>query len=125
LQVIEQPIMPQKPIKPNRPKLLAASIGAATFLAFATVVLAEMLDKTIRGSRELAGVVDSHLLVTIPYITTSGELARRRRKIILLWGAIAAFLLAGLAVALYIGISVDFSWFDQSAFKYFITRLSK
>ena len=78
LQVIEQPIVPQKPIKPNRPKLFAMSLGLAMAAGLGMVFLAEMLDKSIRGSRDLAGVIDSHLLVSIPYISTKGETARRK-----------------------------------------------
>jgi uncharacterized protein involved in exopolysaccharide biosynthesis len=124
LQVLEQPITPQKPIKPNRPKLFAASFALAAVAGLGMVFLAEMLDKTIRGSQELASVVDRHLLVAIPYIPTAGEVTRRKRKIILLWAALALFLLAGLVAALYIGVTIDFSWFDQSWIDS-LTRLSK
>ena len=124
LQVIEQPIAPQKPIRPNRIKLFAASLGLAMAAGFGVVVLAEMLDKTIRGSRELAGVVDSHLLVSIPYIATAGELRRRKTKFIVAWAALAIVLLVGIATAFYIGVEVDFSWFDRSWIDS-LTRLSK
>jgi uncharacterized protein involved in exopolysaccharide biosynthesis len=124
LQVLEQPIVPQRPVKPNRPKLFALSFAGAAAAGLGTLLLAEMLDKTIRGSRELAGVFDSHLLVSIPYILTAGETAKRRRKIVFLWVALAVFLLVGLTVALYIGIEIDFSWFDRSWIDS-LTRLSK
>ena len=124
LQVIEQPIVPQKPIKPNRPKLFAMSFALAAAAGLGAVFLAEMFDRTIRGTRELASVVDSHLLVAIPYITTTGEVARRKRRMIALWVILAAFLLAGIVAALYIGIEIDFSWFDRSWIDS-LTRLSK
>lgn len=124
LQVLEQPVIPQRPVKPNRPKLFAASFAGAVVAGLGALFLAEMLDKTIRGSGELVSVVDRHLLVSIPYIPTAGELVRRKRKIVLLWAALAAFLLVGLAVALYIGIEIDFSWFDRSWIDS-LTRLSK
>jgi uncharacterized protein involved in exopolysaccharide biosynthesis len=124
LQVLEQPIVPQRPVKPNRPKLLAFSFAAAAAAGFATLILAEMLDKTIRGSRELVGVFDNRLLVSIPYILTAGETTQRRRRIIFLWAALVVFLLIGLAVAIYIGVEVDFSWFDRSWIDS-LTRLSK
>ena len=124
LQVIEQPIVPQKPIKPNRPKLFAASFALAMAAGFGMVVLAEMLDKSIRSSRDLVGIVDRHLLVSIPYIPTDGELARRRRSVILLWIGLGIFLLVGIAVALYIGIEIDVSLFDRSWIDS-LTRLSK
>ena len=124
LQVIEQPIIPQKPIKPNRPKLFVLSSALATVAGFGVVLLAELLDRSIRGTRDLIGVVDSRLLVAIPFIPTAGELARRKRKIIYLSIFLATFLLVGVAAALYIGIEIDFSWFDRSWIDS-LTRLSK
>jgi len=70
LEIIEQPTAPQDPVKPNRPKiaglavLLAAAAGAG--LAF----VAELADKAIRRSSDIFAVVDSRLVVSIPYITT-------------------------------------------------------
>ena len=124
LEVIEQPAVSQRPVKPNRPKLFAASLGLAGAMGFGAVLLAEMLDRTIRGSHEFGGLVDGRLLITIPYIPTAGELTRRKHKIMLLWIGLGIFLLCGLAVALYIGVEIDFSWFDRSWINS-LTRLSK
>lgn len=109
LQVIEQPALPQKPSKPNILKLFAISFALAAMVGVGIAGLAEVLDKTIHGSRDLAGLVDRHLLVTIPYISTPGEISRRKRKVVSLWMALAAVLCSGLAIALYIGIEIDFS----------------
>jgi uncharacterized protein involved in exopolysaccharide biosynthesis len=125
LQVIEQPVAPQKPVQPNRVKLLALSLAFSLVGGLATVFISEMLDKTIRGKKELIGLLDSQLLVTIPYITTEGELARKRRNVIIVWSALFVVLLAGIAAGLYVGIAIDFSdWFDRSWIDR-ITRLSK
>ena len=124
LQVIEQPIVPQKPIKPNRPKLFALSLALAMAAGGGAVFLAEMLDRTIRGTRDLALIVDSGLLVGLPYIPTPGEIERRKRKMILLWACLAVFFLAGIGAAFYIGVNIDFSSFDRS-WIYKLTRLSK
>jgi uncharacterized protein involved in exopolysaccharide biosynthesis len=124
LQVIEQPIPPQKPIKPKKMKLLAMVFALAAAAGAGCLVLAEMLDKSIRDARSLYSVVDSQLVVAIPYITTAGESARRRRNITLLWLCLAAILLAGVAAAFYIGIELDLSWLDRSWIDS-LTRLTK
>jgi capsule polysaccharide export protein KpsE/RkpR len=124
LQVIEQPAVPQKPIKPKRVKLFTMAFALAAMAGAGILVLAELMDKSIRGSRDLAAVVDSHLLVAIPYITTPGELARRKRRIILLWVVLAVSLITGAAVAYYIGVEIDSSWFDRSWIDS-LTRLTK
>jgi uncharacterized protein involved in exopolysaccharide biosynthesis len=114
LQVIEQPSVPQVPIRPKRLKLFAMAFALATMAGIGTLVAAEMFDKTLRGTADLAGVVDSHMLVVIPYITTPGELARKRHRIIALWVALLVFLLAGLAAAYYVGLEIQTSWFDRA-----------
>ena len=124
LQVLEQPITPQKPEKPNRPKLFALSFAAAAAAGLGMVLLAEMLDKTLRGSRELAGVVDSDLLVIIPYVSTAQEVARKRRRIILLLASLGVFLVTGLVLAFYIGIEISLPSFNRSWINS-LTRLSK
>ena len=124
LQVIEQPVTPQKPIKPNRKKLFVMVLALAAASGVALLFLIEMLDKSIRNARQLYSIVDSHLVVSIPYLTTEGELSRRRRTIVLVWSMLAAVLLAGLAAAYVIGIQIDFSWFDRSWIDS-LTRLTK
>ena len=124
LLVIEQPSLPQQPVRPKRLKLFAISFALATMAGIGAVFLVEMLDKSIRGSRQLAGVVGGSLVVAIPYISTNKEILRKKRKLILLWAILAVALIAGLAVALYIGITIDFSWFDRPWIES-LTRLTK
>ena len=124
LLVIEQPSLPQQPVRPKRLKLFAISFALATMTGIGVVFLVEMLDKSIRGSRQLAGVVDAHLVIAIPYISTTKEILRRKRRIVVLWATLTAALITGLAVALYIGITIDFSWFDRPWIES-LTRLTK
>jgi uncharacterized protein involved in exopolysaccharide biosynthesis len=132
LQVIEQPTVPQKPVKPNRMKLLTMAFILAGMVGMGTVIAAESLDRTIRNAQQLFGVVDSHLIVAIPYISTRAETARRKRRIVL--ALLFPFILigAGVAALFYLGLPGDLSlwfegtwtdtlrsWFDT------LTRLSK
>jgi len=91
LEVLEQAVLPQKPIKPNRPKLLALALFAAMAAGVGCVFLIESFDKTIRGTRDLMRVADGNLLVTLPYITTTSELSQRKKRI---WGFALLGLLA-------------------------------
>ena len=114
LQVIEQPSLPQKPVRPKKLKWFAVAFGLAGMIGAGSIFAAEMLDGSIRGSRELTGIVDRHLIVTIPYLTTPGEQYRKRRNFILLCTALVAVLAAAIAAAVIKGVSIDFSWFDRS-----------
>ena len=125
LQVIEQPVVPQKPIKPDRPKLLALAVVLALMVGAGTVMAAESLDKSIHSTQELAGVVDSRLIVAIPYISTRAETLRKKGRLRLLLGVIVLLVLAAIAIALYLGLSIDLSsWVDRSWLDR-LTRLSK
>jgi uncharacterized protein involved in exopolysaccharide biosynthesis len=124
LQVIEQPIVPQKPIKPNRSKLLALAFALAIATGAAAVFAAESFDTSIRDSRELLGVANGRLIVSIPYIATRAETFRRKSRLAVLAGVVAVLLLAGVAGALFFGPAIDLSWVNQYWLSQ-LTRLSK
>ena len=73
-----------------------------------------MLDHRIRGSRELMDIIDRDLIVALPYLATPGEERRKRRNFILVCAVLVAAFACAIAAAVYLGISVDFSWFDRS-----------
>jgi uncharacterized protein involved in exopolysaccharide biosynthesis len=124
LQVIEQPVASQTPVKPNRPKLLVLTFALASMLGFATAMIAQAFDKAIYSTRDLAGVVDSQLIVGLPYIATATEERRKRARKILLFGTIATIMLGALAAALYLGFDLQ-SWSDRSWLLDRITHLSE
>jgi uncharacterized protein involved in exopolysaccharide biosynthesis len=99
LEIIEQPTIPQEPIKPNRLKVLAMAFAAALLGGAGLTVLVELLDKGIRRSNDLLTVVDGQLIVSIPYITTATELRARRRRIFVFAGAFALAVIGLLIVA--------------------------
>jgi uncharacterized protein involved in exopolysaccharide biosynthesis len=103
LQVLEQAVMPQKPIKPNRIKILGLAFAAAAMAGLAGVFAVELFDRTIRGSRDLASVADAHLIVSIPYISTKRELGRKKGR--MAW-TLVLFLVAILAAL----AAVHFFW---------------
>jgi uncharacterized protein involved in exopolysaccharide biosynthesis len=99
-EIIENPTVPQKPHKPNRILVLALAIGMALSSGVAGIFAAEMIDKSIRTRDELSRIVDSHLIVAIPYITTREELNRRKGKIVAIAGC-ALTIIVGL-IAIYV-----------------------
>ena len=119
LEVIEQPTAPQKPVRPNKSKLLALSLIAAAMAGVGAVFAREMFDRSIRGSYQLLGVVDAHLLVAIPYISTRSEALRRKRTQTLGLAVSALILVLGLSLGLYLGLlpteltALDASWLDR------------
>ena len=95
-QVIEHPVLPQRPLKTGRLKLVGIAFALAAMAGVGAVFGAEMLDRSISGGHELSGIVGSHLIISIPYIFSSRNFAgetqgvRGRRSMILLLGGHAA-----------------------------------
>ena len=110
LQVLEQAIPPQKPIKPNRIKLIGFSFLAAVMAGIGSVIAVEKLDRTIRGSRDLERVADAHLIVAIPYISTKAELLRKKSRIALAVGISIVAMLAALAAVHFLVRPLDELW---------------
>src|SRR6266403_4239960 len=84
LEVIEQPTAPQEPIRPNRPKIAAIALFLALAAGGGLVFLLELADKGIRRSSDIFGIVDSRLVIAIPYITTHDERGRQKSRTIVL-----------------------------------------
>jgi uncharacterized protein involved in exopolysaccharide biosynthesis len=109
LQLISAPALPHQPVGPKKLKMFALAIAFAGMVGGGAAFAAEMLDRTVHGSRDLTRVVNPRLIVTVPYLFVPGEESRRRRKIILLWIVLIAAI-AGTIIAFIIskGASIDF-----------------
>ena len=100
LILVEQPTMPKKPTSPNRPKIFALVLGFALMTGSGLVVASEALNPAIRRSADLLKLIDGHLVVAIPNISTQGEIARKKRRTLLYVIGLAVVVLLGL-VAIY------------------------
>ncbi|MBY8978143.1 hypothetical protein KHP62_20200 [Rhodobacteraceae bacterium NNCM2] len=84
-EVIENALVADKPISPNRKKILALGSAASVGLALALAFLVEMLNPAIRSAAQLERKLDLRPVVTIPYIQTSTERRRRRLMLVILF----------------------------------------
>lgn len=66
--LLEPPILPEKPYKPNRLKILALGVLLAIASSVSVIVLLESIDKRIRGSEALAHVLGQRPLMVIPVL---------------------------------------------------------
>ena len=98
--LLEAPLMPEKPVRPNRKKVVAMGFVLAPVGAGALVMLLEMLNQRVRGVEALTSVLGRRVLGTIPYIHTKAELERskRLRTLLILCGIV---LIACLLVLLH------------------------
>jgi uncharacterized protein involved in exopolysaccharide biosynthesis len=106
LEVIEQPTVPQAPARPNRPKVAGLAVLLALAAGLGLASAAEMTDKAIRRPADLFSVIDSQLVVAIPYITTQAELRRKRFRLVAALVLMMA-LVVGAAIAAYAFLPLD------------------
>ncbi|SRR5579883_645352 len=110
LEVVEQPGIPLAPIKPKKMKWYAVALALAFMAGGGAAGTAELLNRSVRSSRELAGIFGSPMVVTIPYISTAAEKRKGRLKLVILT-SICGLLAATIGAAFVFGVPVD-SWFD-------------
>jgi succinoglycan biosynthesis transport protein ExoP len=77
--LLEPPILPEKPFKPNRMKIIAMGFFFAIASSGGGVMALESIDKRIRGTEALAHVLGYRPLVVIPYLPIQEEGVRRKR----------------------------------------------
>ena len=87
--LLEPPIMPEKPFKPDRKKIFAIGILLAAASSFAFVMLLESINKRVYGIDALTHVLGSRPLVVIPYLPIEEE--RGRNRILAMRDTILAF----------------------------------
>lgn len=79
--LLEPPVLPQTPIKPNRAKMVALGF----FLALATgggcIMLVEMINGSVYGIGRLTAAIQRQPLVIIPYIETIEEKQIFKRRV--------------------------------------------
>jgi uncharacterized protein involved in exopolysaccharide biosynthesis len=79
--LLEPPILPERPFKPNRIQILAMGFLAALGAAVGMAMVLEAIDKRIRGVEAFTHVLGHRPLVVIPFLYTEEETRRRSLSI--------------------------------------------
>lgn len=107
LEVIEQPTVPQVPVKPNRPKLSAIAVLLGLMAGAGLTFVAELTDKGIRRASDVFGVIDSQMVVSIPYIFTPAELHRQKRRMMRVMVVVSVLIVGGLIATYFLMPPLD------------------
>ncbi|WP_062118909.1 GumC family protein [Aureimonas sp. AU40] len=97
LALVDPPLQPHDPIRPNRLKIAFGSFAAGMGLSLGLLVLLEMTNRSVRRPLELAQATEIETFAVIPFIRTRQERFSRRVGMALS----LMVLLAVLPVALY------------------------
>ena len=76
--LLEPPVFPDKPIRPNRMKIVVLGIIGAFAGALALAALLEVLEGKLRGVDAITSVINMRPLVIVPYVYTQNELKRKK-----------------------------------------------
>jgi len=88
--LLEPPILPEKPFKPDRIKIFAIGFFIAVASALAFAMFLESLNKRVYGIDALTHVLGKRPLVVIPYLSIEEE--RGRNNILAMRDTVLAFL---------------------------------
>lgn len=107
-RIIEPANFPERPIRPNRARILFIGLIAGLTLGSAFAFLLETLDSSFKSADELATYVDVSFLGAIPGIPTRGAVLARRQSHLLLALASFGVLGVGLVVIRMFGSVLSF-----------------
>jgi uncharacterized protein involved in exopolysaccharide biosynthesis len=71
--LIEPPLLPQEPVRPNRSAIFALGLLGALAAAVGLMLLLEVLDTRIRGRRQVVSLVGVPPLAIIPWVAEERE----------------------------------------------------
>lgn len=96
IRIVQQPSVPLAPGKPKRIAFAAVGLMLAILLGLTAVVIAESVDQSVRGSRDIRRVLALSPLGVIPEIQDSATARRHRLQV----ATLTAFVFVGTALVL-------------------------
>jgi len=109
--LIEPPVVPSEPEKPNRPAIMMLGVVLSFAGGFGNMALREILDKGIRGARKVQLITQAPPLAVIPFIPTTADRRRRIRKRAVMIGTMVLLIGAGIAAVHFLLMPLDLLWF--------------
>jgi polysaccharide biosynthesis transport protein len=101
--LIEAPILPDKPIKPNRKLIIAVGFIGSIMLSVVLAILLDFIGKGVRGVENIASIMNIQPLVAIPYIVSQAEEKRKKRLLIyLIFSILILFIFTMLVVHFFV-----------------------
>lgn len=109
--LIEPPIFPEKPVRPNRLLIVVMGLLLAIALGIGAAAVRESVDRAVHGPRDVMRLLHVPVLAVLPALThplTSRRRARRR----LVWLAVGAVLLLTAVTAFHVFyMPLDVAWY--------------
>jgi hypothetical protein len=109
--LIQPPILPEEPVSPNRPMLIFFGFILSLGVGLGFVAIAEAMDQSIRGEKQLSDVLGSTPMISVPYIYLEEELDTNNQKKYYVLGGIIAASITALLLIHFLFKPLDVIWF--------------
>ncbi|MFC1772566.1 GumC family protein [Pseudomonadota bacterium] len=109
--IVEPPILPEKPVSPNRPAILFLSFVMALGCGIGYAAVAESLDDSVRGSKVVTMTAGAAPLAVIPFMANDTEIKQRKRRTVTRATAAAAAFILAVAMMHYFWKPLDVLWY--------------
>ncbi|HPF45566.1 MAG: lipopolysaccharide biosynthesis protein [Alphaproteobacteria bacterium] len=109
--VLEPPVLAEKPIRPNRQKIIMLGFLLAVAAGVGAIFLIEMIDGSVYGMARLTEAVQQQPLANIPYIDTWEETAQNKNRIKIIAGFSVASIVCALVLVHFLYLPLDIFFF--------------
>ena len=109
--LIEPPMIPERPVKPNRKLILFLGVLLSAGFALGSVLLLEKIDPTIRGYKAVSAATGYSPLAVIPHIVIREELEARAKHMKVGVISLGVMVVAVVAAAHFMFMPLDVFWF--------------
>ena len=109
--LIDPPILPEKPISPNRPAIIFLSLVLALGAGIGSAAAAESMDSAVRGAKGVISILNTAPLAVIPYLASDADIGRERKRRWLMIGGVIAGIIVILLLINFLYSPLDVLWF--------------
>jgi len=109
--IIEPPLLPEKPVKPNR--LAFGFLGFILSVAGAAgyILIMETMDKSVRGMKAVSVLTGYPPIAVIPFFETDEERVEHNRNMLLAAGIAVGVIVLAVLLIHWLWIPLDVLWF--------------
>jgi succinoglycan biosynthesis transport protein ExoP len=109
--LIDPPILPEKPVSPNRPAIIFLSLVLALGAGAGSAAMAESMDTAVRGAKGIIAILNTAPLAVIPYLASSADIGREKKRQRLIIAAVIAAIVVILLLINFLYSPLDVLWF--------------
>ena len=110
--LLEPPMLPEKPIKPNRHAIFILGLILSFAGGIASIAIRESVDPAVYGQKGVFAITQALPLSSIPYIENNQDRRQRVIRRLILFLTSLLIMAVGTAVIHYFFMPLDFIWYE-------------